>query len=109
MVDADVRRRTLARKTLPPRYLGGYDPCDDCSTALVTERSYVSGMVGTSRRDGACLAPPRSAELYSAVSRVALPCVGKARRVRPIRRPAECNSAIQQIENLRYGREPAER
>src|SRR5437867_12473964 len=26
---ADVRRRILARKTLPPRYLVGYGSCDD--------------------------------------------------------------------------------
>src|SRR5258707_989600 len=29
MVAADGRRRILARKTLPPRYLGGYGSCDD--------------------------------------------------------------------------------
>ena len=32
MVAADVRRRILARKTLPPRYLGGYASYDDSST-----------------------------------------------------------------------------
>src|SRR5439155_8109591 len=49
-----------------------------------------------------CFAPRSSAELHSA-----------RRWERPthwtIRRPAEYNSAIQQIENLRYGREPAAR
>ena len=29
MVAADVRRQILARKPLPPRYLGGYGSCDD--------------------------------------------------------------------------------
>src|SRR5213080_898972 len=31
MVAADVRRRILARRTLPPRYLGGYVEFDDSS------------------------------------------------------------------------------
>jgi hypothetical protein len=52
---------------------------------------------------GICLAPHRSAELYSAVSQsCTLPNVGKLRRVGPILRSAEYNSAIRQIENLRY-------
>ena len=29
MVAADARRRISARKTIPPRYLGGYGSCDD--------------------------------------------------------------------------------
>src|SRR6185503_11525155 len=48
------------------------------------------------------LAPLISAELYSAVSQsCTLRGAGKGRRMGPIRRPAEYNSGIRQIENLR--------
>jgi len=47
----------------------------------------------------------RSAELHSAVSQVCnLRGVEVTRALLKFQRPAECNSAIQQIENLRYGR-----
>jgi Dockerin type I domain len=49
------------------------------------------------------LSASRSAELYSAVSQsCTLPTGGKRRRVGSIPRPADCMSAIRQIENLRY-------
>ena len=57
-----------------------------------------------------CLARHCSAELYSAVSQsCTLRVAGKARRRWSIRHLAEYNSAIQQIENLRYGRGSAGR
>ena len=47
----------------------------------------------------------RSAELHSAVSQVCnLLGVEVTRAFLKFQRPAECNSAIQQIKNLRYGR-----
>ena len=49
--------------------------------------------------------PRRSAELHSAVSQVCnLLGVEVTRAFLKFQRPAECNSAIQQIEDLRYGR-----
>ena len=45
----------------------------------------------------------RSADLQSAVSQICnLRSVGRFGALRSLPRPAECNSAIQQIENLRY-------
>ena len=48
------------------------------------------------------LGASRSAELYSVSQSCTLPTGGKRRRVGPIPRPADCKSAIRQIENLRY-------
>ena len=49
--------------------------------------------------------PRRSAELHSAVSQVCnLLGVEVTRAFLKFHRPAACNSAIQQIEDLRYGR-----
>jgi hypothetical protein len=48
-------------------------------------------------------APRRSAELHSAVSQICnLLRAGRKLTPRFVQHPAECNSAIQQIENLRY-------
>src|SRR5213593_727323 len=59
-----------------------------------------NGMIGEAER----ASQPRSAELYSAVSQsCTLPGVVRRQRLAHVRRPAECNSAIRQIENLRYG------
>jgi len=54
-------------------------------------------LASSSYKPGMCLAPCRSAELDSAN-------LARGRRVGMIRHPAEYNSAIQQIENLRYSR-----
>ena len=51
------------------------------------------------------VARSRSAELHSAVSQICnLRRVGRGKSVGLLRHLAECNSAIQQIENLRYSR-----
>ena len=57
-----------------------------------------------------CLPSHRSAELHSAASQSStLPDVGERRRVGPIQSSAEYNSAIRQIENLRYNKPRARR
>src|SRR6266581_4182511 len=50
MVAAEVKRRILARKTLPPRYLGGYGSCDDFLNSPCVEAGRIS------------LLPPKCAE-----------------------------------------------
>src|ERR1051326_8485737 len=46
MVAAEVRRRILARKPVPPRYLGGYGSCDESGThsGLRSLSSFYSSM-----------------------------------------------------------------
>src|SRR5207249_4715188 len=99
-------------RAFPQPRAEGARPCLERRVRRPADHSAVRRTLGpTGRRDAfpvsrvPCnrLGLHRSAELYSAVSQsCTLPGGGKLRSVGPIRRSAKYNSAIQQIENLRY-------
>jgi len=96
-------RRLRSRSPLPARS-GERSKVRGASDCIITDKA-------PPLSEGVCVQQSIVAQSCTLPYRRVLLCqtVGRRQRVGPIQRSAECNSAIQQIENLRYDPAPVSR